>query len=168
VKEESWIKEAGKIREGRTTIAFRFGNPIEAVRRRLLMLFTWVSSGVPAKTGRIRNLRDALTYMLTVTLSTGITLLSDHVHSAEYYPSGSLLNSAFINGELARREENFLQVRTVHGAVCVRGATAADDAGALQKAGIHVYRRAVPAPFNLGSARHSGRETPSAHTPDAR
>ncbi|MFL6353651.1 MAG: hypothetical protein ACJ74Z_17625 [Bryobacteraceae bacterium] len=85
--------------------------------------------------------------MSAVTLSTGFTVLSEHVQMAAYYPSGSLRVSALLNGVLAghvgilaTHEQDFLFVRTVDGAARVRGRGAAHDATALEQAGVRVYR----------------------------
>jgi hypothetical protein len=82
-----------------------------------------------------------------VTLSTGLRLLPEHVQMAAYYPSGSLRSSALLHslmaghvGLSATHEQDFLYVRTVDGAARVRGTSAAQDAAALEEAGVHVYR----------------------------
>jgi hypothetical protein len=85
--------------------------------------------------------------MPRVTLSTGVTLQSEHVQRAAYYPSGSLRSDAIIyafsaerNGALETHEQNLLYVGTIDGAVHVRGSDAARDAKALEEAGVRVYR----------------------------
>jgi hypothetical protein len=82
-----------------------------------------------------------------VTLSTGFRLLPEHVQMAAYYPSGSLRSSALLNGLMAghvgvsaTHEQDFLYVRTLDGAARVRGTSAAQDAIALEEAGVRVYR----------------------------
>ena len=85
--------------------------------------------------------------MPTVTLSTGVRLLSEDVQQAAYYPSGSLRVDALIHrvsagryGAPERHEQNFLCIRTINGSVHVRGGEAGEDASALEQAGVKVYR----------------------------
>jgi hypothetical protein len=93
------------------------------------------------------GVRDELFIMPTVTLSTDITLQSEHVQRAAYYPRGSVRSDALIyamsagrTGSLQAHEQNFLYVCTIDGAVHVCGRDAAQDATALEEAGIQVYR----------------------------
>jgi hypothetical protein len=85
--------------------------------------------------------------MPRVTLSTGVTLQSEHVERAAYYPRGSLRSDALIydlsagrNGALETNEENFLYIGEISGAIHVCGSDAAQDATALEEAGVRVYR----------------------------
>ncbi|MGI9070169.1 MAG: hypothetical protein ACR2JB_02280 [Bryobacteraceae bacterium] len=85
--------------------------------------------------------------MPMLTLSTGVRLLSEHVLRAEYYPCGSVRSDGLIdfllsrnNAALARQEQDLLYVRTIDGAARVRGSGAAQDATALEEAGVPVYR----------------------------
>lgn len=82
-------------------------------------------------------------------MSTGVTLQSEHVQQAAYYPSGSLRSDALIyawggrNGALEMREENFLYIGAISGAIHVRGIDVAQDATSLEEAGIQVYRSPI-------------------------
>jgi hypothetical protein len=85
--------------------------------------------------------------MPMLTLSTGVRLFSEHVLRAEYYPCGSVLSDELIdfllsrnNTALPRQKQDFLYVRTIEGATRVRGNGAAQDATALEEAGIPLYR----------------------------
>jgi hypothetical protein len=78
--------------------------------------------------------------MSAITLSTGVTLLSEQVTWAEYLPYGSFLNTAFVNGVPGRREQDFLYIRTKNGSTCVRGNRADYDVAALEELGVRVYR----------------------------
>jgi hypothetical protein len=89
--------------------------------------------------------------MPQLTLSTGRRLLSEHVKRAEYFPSGSLTIAAMLNlgptrknKAAATHEQDFLYIRTVNGATHVRGGGAAQDATALEEAGVRVYRQPMP------------------------
>ena len=79
--------------------------------------------------------------MPSLTLSTGLRLLSEHIERAEYHPCGPLRRIAFFDGSNARHEQDFLYIRTVNGAEHVRGSGAAEDANTLEEAGVPVYRR---------------------------
>jgi precorrin-4 methylase len=74
-------------------------------------------------------------------LSTAVAIELDDVRCAEYYPSGSLQRNVATGWMPTPREEDFLIVRLSEGDVRVLGAGAAEDAHALQQAGIEVYRR---------------------------
>jgi hypothetical protein len=85
--------------------------------------------------------------MSALRLSTGFMLLPEDVQMAAYYPSGSLRNSALLNGLMAghvgvsaKHEQDFLYVRTIDGAARVSGNGAAHDATVLEEAGVRVYR----------------------------
>jgi hypothetical protein len=85
--------------------------------------------------------------MPRVTLSAGLSLLSEHIEWAEYYPSGSLRSSAVLNGVMAghvgataRHEQDLLYIRTANGAEHVRRSDATQDIIVLEKAGIQVHR----------------------------
>jgi hypothetical protein len=85
--------------------------------------------------------------MPEVTLSIGVRLLSQQVHRAEFYPSGSFRSSTIIHsisagryGALETHEQSFLCIHTTNGTVHVRGSGAARDAAALEEVGIRVYR----------------------------
>jgi hypothetical protein len=89
--------------------------------------------------------------MPAVTLSTGLSLLSEHVQMAAYQPRGSIRVEGLVNmllsgpdAVLTRNEQDFLYVRTKDGAVRVRGSGAAEDATALEEAGVYVYRSFTP------------------------
>ncbi len=93
------------------------------------------------------DVRDELFSMPTFILSTGVTLQSEHVQRAAYYPRGSRRSDALIyamsagrTGSLRAHEQNFLYVCTINGAVHVCGRDAAKDAIALEEAGVQVYR----------------------------
>jgi hypothetical protein len=82
-----------------------------------------------------------------VTLSTGITLLSEHVQQAAYYARGSFRINALIYAMSQGRygapeihEQDFLCIHTRDAKVHVLGSDAAEDATALEEAGIRVYR----------------------------
>ena len=77
-------------------------------------------------------------------LSTGVTVESESVRHAEYYPRGSLRNDAYLNGLLMRHERAFLFIRLLDGIAHVRGPGAATDANKLEHAGVRVYRRPMP------------------------
>lgn len=79
--------------------------------------------------------------MPAFTLSTGITLLSEQIEQADYYPRGSLRNDVALSGRTAQFERDFLFIRTVEGPLLVRGDSAARDANALEDCGVRVYRR---------------------------
>jgi hypothetical protein len=83
--------------------------------------------------------------MPTLTLSTGDTLQTEGIRGAEFYPCGSLLNKASVNAIWVQREQDFLYIRTAKGSTHVRGSGAAQDATALEQAGIRVNRRPIPA-----------------------
>jgi hypothetical protein len=94
------------------------------------------------------GVKDKLSCMPKLTLSTGLRLLSEHVERVEYYPRGSLRSDDLLNVLLsghdaapATREQDFLYVRTVNGAAHVRGSGAAQDATTLEEAGVRVNRR---------------------------
>jgi hypothetical protein len=85
--------------------------------------------------------------MPAVTLSTGVRLVSEDVQQVAYYPRGSLRVEALIYemsagryGAAERHEQNLLCIRTINGSVHVRGSDAAEDATALEQAGVKVYR----------------------------
>jgi hypothetical protein len=123
----------------------------EAVRKeeccRLPFVTHLLSFGLAGKFSKNPGIRDGLFIMPRVTLSTGVTLQSEHVQRAAYYPCGSLRSDALIyamsagrNGALETHEENFLYINAISGAVHVRGNDAAQDATALEEAGVRVYR----------------------------
>jgi hypothetical protein len=77
------------------------------------------------------------------TLSTGQTLLSEHIERAEFYPCGSVPRLTSINGVSASHEEHFLYIHAIEGASHVRGIDAAQDATALEQVGVRVNRRPI-------------------------
>jgi hypothetical protein len=79
--------------------------------------------------------------MPALTLSTGVTFRTEGIRGAEYYPCGSLLNEASVSAVWVQREQDFLYIRTSSGSVHVRGSGAAQDATALEEAGVRVDRR---------------------------
>jgi hypothetical protein len=79
--------------------------------------------------------------MPALTLSTGVSLIFEDVEWGAYYPCGSIRSSALINRGSARHAQDFLYIRTANGPELVRGNGAAQDASALEHAGICVYRR---------------------------
>jgi hypothetical protein len=88
--------------------------------------------------------------MSAVTLSTGFTLSPEDVQMAAYYPRGSIRSEGLANmllsgndADLARHEKDLLYVRTIDGAAHVRGSGAAQDATALEEAGVRLYRSPV-------------------------
>ena len=83
--------------------------------------------------------------MAAIKLSTGIALQSEHIQQVEYYPSGSLWISTVINGLTAPRDQDFLYIRTTTGTTRITGRGAAQDADAIEQAGVRVYRRPMPA-----------------------
>ena len=78
--------------------------------------------------------------MSVVKLRTGLKLLVEHIGRADFFARGSARNHAAVSGRPARYEEDFLYIRTVNGATYVRGGDAAQDANALESAGICVRR----------------------------
>ena len=85
--------------------------------------------------------------MPPVTLSTGVTILSQHVQQVAYYPRGSLRVDALIHrlsagryGAVETHEQNLLCIHTISGSVHVSGDDAEEDAAALELAGVKVYR----------------------------
>ena len=83
--------------------------------------------------------------MATLKLSTGIEIQSQHIQQVEYYPSGSLWISAVVNGSTALRDQDFLYIRATTGTTRIIGRGAAQDADAIERAGVRVYRRPMPA-----------------------
>jgi hypothetical protein len=76
-------------------------------------------------------------------LSTGLTVESQDIRHAEYYPSGSLRSDSFLTGVVARHQQHFLCILLRGSVAHVRGDAAAEDALNLERAGISVYRRRV-------------------------
>jgi hypothetical protein len=72
--------------------------------------------------------------MATVKLSTGIAIQSEQIQQVEYYPGGSLFVSSL----------DFLYIRTTTGTTRISGRGAAQDAHAIEQAGVRIYRRAIP------------------------
>jgi hypothetical protein len=68
--------------------------------------------------------------MAELVLSGGVTVQSEKVRHAEYYPRGSLMNDGFINGLLIKREKDFLFIRLSDGIAHIRGNGAAEGADA--------------------------------------
>jgi hypothetical protein len=102
---------------------------------------------IAPKSSKNTGVRDQLFIMPRVTLSTGVMVQSEHVQRAAYYPRGSLRGDALIyalsagrNGALETHEQDFLYLDTINGVVYVRGRDAAQDATALEEAGVRVYR----------------------------
>jgi hypothetical protein len=94
-----------------------------------------------------RTIPGKLIYMQTLTLSTGLSLLSENIQRVEFYPRGSFRVNALIyaisagrNGALEVNEQDFLCIHTTDGKIHVRGSGAAQDVTALEEAGIWVYR----------------------------
>jgi hypothetical protein len=83
-------------------------------------------------------------HMAQLVLSNGVTVQSENIRHAEYYPQGSLRTDSFLNGLLIRREQHFLFIRLLDGNAHVKGTGAAQDAAALERVGVNVYRRPVP------------------------
>jgi hypothetical protein len=83
--------------------------------------------------------------MAAIKLSTGIAMQSEHIQQVEYYPSGSLWISSFVNGFTVLRDNDFLYIRTTTGSTRITGRGAAQDADAIEQAGVRVYRRPMPA-----------------------
>jgi hypothetical protein len=83
--------------------------------------------------------------MAAIKLSTGIEMQSEHIQQVEYYPSGSLWISSFVNGFTLLRDNDFLYIRTTTGTTRITGRGAAQDADAIEQAGVRVYRRPMPA-----------------------
>jgi hypothetical protein len=83
--------------------------------------------------------------MAAIKLSTGMAMQSEHIQQVEYYPSGSLWISSFVNGFTALRDSDFLYIRTTTGTTRITGRGAAQDADAIEQAGVRVYRRPMPA-----------------------
>lgn len=77
--------------------------------------------------------------MAALNLSTGIAIQSDQIQQVEYYPGGSLFVSSL----------DFLYIRTTTGTTRITGPSAAQDADAIEQAGVYVYRR----PMDPGFAR---------------
>lgn len=71
--------------------------------------------------------------MRVFTLSTGVKLLSDDIERAEYFPY-----------RLTAHEQDFLYIETLHGAICVQGKGAAQDALVLEQEEIPVRRLPIP------------------------
>lgn len=69
--------------------------------------------------------------MPALKLSTGIAIQSEHIQQVEYYPGGSLFISSL----------DFLYIRTTTGTTRITGRGAAQDADAIEQAGVRVYRR---------------------------
>jgi hypothetical protein len=80
--------------------------------------------------------------MAAIKLSTGIAMQSEHIQQVEYYPGGSLWISSFVNGFTVLRDNAFLYIRTTTGSTRITGA---QDADAIEQAGVRVYRRPMPA-----------------------
>jgi hypothetical protein len=68
--------------------------------------------------------------MAAVKLSTGIAIQSEHIEHVEYFPGGSL----FLSGL------DFLYIRTTTETTRITGRCAAQDADAIEQAGVRVYR----------------------------
>ena len=83
--------------------------------------------------------------MATLKLSTGIEIQSQHIQQVEYYPSGSLWISTVVNGLTESHDRDFLYIRTTMGTTRIMGRGAAQDADAIERAGVRVYRRLMPA-----------------------
>jgi hypothetical protein len=79
--------------------------------------------------------------MPALTLTTGVSLISEDVEWGAYYPCGSLRSRALIDRGSARHAQDFLYIRTANGPEHVRGNGAAQDATALEEAGVLLYRR---------------------------
>jgi hypothetical protein len=77
--------------------------------------------------------------MAALKLSTGIAIQSEDIQQAEYFPGGSLFVSSL----------DFLYIRTTTGTTRISGRSAAQDADAIEQAGVRLYRRPMP----LGFAR---------------
>jgi hypothetical protein len=100
--------------------------------------------------------------MPRVTLSTGVTFPTECIRYAEYYPSRSRLNEGVVNCISAQREKDFLFIRTIRGSAHVRGNGAAQDAIALEEAGVRVERRPIPAALpSTRSSRCASRRPPT-------
>jgi hypothetical protein len=95
----------------------------------------------PKNTGLIQE----LSYMPALTLSTGVTFQTEAIRCAEYYPCGSLLNKVSVSRIWVPHEKDFLFIRTAKGSTHVCGCGAAQDATALEEAGVRVNRRPLPA-----------------------
>lgn len=82
--------------------------------------------------------------MSQIVLSTGVSVQSENVRHAEYYPRASLRSNAYINRGLTRHDKDFLFIRLCDGIQHVRGDGAGTDAANLEQAGVTVYRRPMP------------------------
>jgi hypothetical protein len=79
------------------------------------------------------RIQDRLVFMATLKLSTGIAIQSEQIQQVEYYPRGSLFMSSL----------DFLYIRTTSGTTRITGRGAAQDADAIEQAGVRIYRRPV-------------------------
>jgi hypothetical protein len=77
--------------------------------------------------------------MAALKLSRGIAIQSEDIQQVEYFPGGSLFASSL----------DFLYIRTTAGTTRIVGRNAAQDADAIEQAGVRVYRR----PMDPGFAR---------------
>ena len=82
--------------------------------------------------------------MPQVILSNGVTVQSENIRHAEFYPRGSLRSDGFISGLLIHHTQDFLFIRLSDGNTHIRGNGAGEDANALERAGVRMYRRPMP------------------------
>jgi hypothetical protein len=73
--------------------------------------------------------------MAAIKLSTGSAIQSEHIEQVEYFPGGSL----FLSGL------DFLYIRTTTETTRIIGRCAAQDADAIEQAGVQVYRNPMHA-----------------------